>query len=160
MLSRWIAEIADEPLVLEPADRAKEQRTNTWELSADAEDRKSSSVSDVVTAFERTADAIRSRVHALGFTGTATFYVWHDVQAGQLRCSTGSVAESELPFRGAYLTSGNLAAIVEGFLRDPAPGSVARPDLDEGQGAAEEEPPEGRTAAFPVWVRSVGRAAH
>lgn len=105
MLLTWIAEVAAEPLVLEPADRRVEWETNTWTLGAADEDRSSLAVAEVVAAFERTAAAIRERIRDLSFSGVATFYVWHDKQAGQLRCSTGSVPPDALPFSGAYVPS-------------------------------------------------------
>ncbi|MFD7583471.1 hypothetical protein [Kitasatospora sp. NPDC059803] len=146
MLLTWIAEIADEPLVLEPSDRRVEWRTNTWYLSAEDEDKQSLSVTEVVAAFERTAQAIRHRIHALGFAGVATFYVWHDEQVDQLRCSTGSVAVDELPFGGTYLPSDDLVPVVEGFLsgRQPA-----------GTNPSDQTAPNAM-APFPVWVRNVG----
>ncbi|MET9255785.1 hypothetical protein [Streptomyces sp. NPDC003717] len=139
MLLTWIAEVADEPLALEPADRRKEWATNTWRLGAAAEDRRSLSVPDVVAAFERTASAIRSRVRELGFPGVATFYVWHDAQSGHLRCSTGSVPPEALPFGGAYALSDELGPIVEGFLTDDEMDTADRYVLP-----------------FPVWAFSVG----
>ncbi|MFJ3218725.1 hypothetical protein ACIPLC_22735 [Kitasatospora sp. NPDC086801] len=146
MLLTWIAEVADEPLALEPTDRRVEWETNTWCLSAEDEDKRSLSVTEVVAAFERTAQAIRLRIHALGFAGVATFYVWHDGQADQLRCSTGSVAPDELPFGGAYLPSDDLAPVVEGFLTDRRPDETIPSDQ-----AVPDAP-----TPFPVWVRDVG----
>ncbi|WP_329331591.1 hypothetical protein OG866_02345 [Streptomyces sp. NBC_00663] len=149
MLLKWIAEVADEALVLDPADRRLESATNTWWLSAEVEDRRSLSVSDVVAAFGRTASAVRARVRELGFSGVATFYVWHDEQAGQLRCSTGSVAPDALPFGGAYEPSAELGPIVERFLADAEPGVVSRAELDGAGDQAAHVP-------VRVWVCGVG----
>lgn len=121
MLLTWIAEVADEALVLEPADRRRERETNTWWLGVDDEERRALSVSEVVAAFEGVVAALRVRIRALGFTGAATFYVWHDEQAGQLRCSVGSVTRRELPFAAAHLPTAELEPIVEGFLAGEGP---------------------------------------
>jgi len=155
MLLTWIAEVADEPLVLEPTDRRVEWETNTWWLGAEDEDWGALSVSEVVAAFERTAEGVRLRIREMGFVGVATFYVWHDEQAGQLRCSTGSVGADQLPFSGAYVPSADLGLVVEGFLSDREPGVVACGDPEDvnDQSAAAPEP---EVAPFPVWVRSVG----
>lgn len=137
MLLTWIAEVADEPLVLEPTDRRVEWETNTWSLGAAGEDMGLLSAAEVVAAFERTAAAIRERVLGLNYSEVATFYVWHDEQAGQLRCSTGSVPPEALPFARAYAPSNILGPIVEGFL-------------------AEHEPDGSEIAPLHVWVSPVG----
>lgn len=117
MLLTWIAEVAEESLALEPGDRRVEWETNTWSLGAEDEDRRLLSAAKVVGAFERTAAGIRERIRELGFSGIATFYVRHDGQAGQLRCSTGSVPPDELLLND------------KGFLGDSMPGDVAWSDL-------------------------------
>jgi hypothetical protein len=159
VLLTWIDEVADEPLALEPADRRVEWETNTWSLGAAEEDRSSLSVAEVVAAFERTAAAIRERIRDLGFPGVATFYVWHDEQAGQLRCSTGSVPPDALPFRSAYVASDALGPVVEGFLSDSEPGCIAWSDLDDVQSFSEQTETEPEIKPFGVWVSSVG-ASH
>ncbi|MFC8968586.1 hypothetical protein [Streptomyces sp. NPDC057094] len=148
--------MADEPLVLDPAARRVEWETNTWSLGAAAEDRTSLSVAEVSAAFEQTAAAIRERIRSLGFPGVATFYVWHDEQAGQLRCSTGSVPPDALPFRGTYVASDDLGPVVAGFLADSEPGFIDSLDLDDAQSRSEQTETEQEPRPFDVWVRSVG----
>ncbi|MEU1487997.1 hypothetical protein [Streptomyces sp. NPDC005752] len=145
MLLTWIAEVADEPLALEPSDRRVEWETNTWSLRASDLTRSALPVAEVVAAFERTACALRARVHALGFSGNATFYVWHDEQSGQLRCSTGSVSAEALPFSGTYVASLDLGRIVERFL-------AASEDLSE-RGDTDPDPD---LMPLCVWVSSIG----
>ncbi|MFE7767173.1 hypothetical protein [Streptomyces sp. NPDC057438] len=159
MLLTWIAEVADEPLVLEPADRQVERETDTWWLGAEDADRMSLSVSEVVAAFERTAATIRSRIRELGFPGAATFYVWHDRQAGQLRCSTGSVTPDELTFRGAYVLCDDLGAVVEGYVTDSGPGVVTRTRPVEAHTPSEQTAAEGEIVPLRVWAGSVGAAS-
>ncbi|MFD8750329.1 hypothetical protein ACFV0O_05010 [Kitasatospora sp. NPDC059577] len=164
MLLTYIAEPADEPLDLEPDDRRVEWETNTRWLSAGAEDRRASTVAEVVAAFERTALLLRARVGALGHTGPATFYVRHDDRSGQLRCSTGSVGPEKLPFGGAYVPVDDLAPIVADFLADEEPGLVRLTDGDGdgapcGENSENSENGEGpEFPPFPVRVRSVAAA--
>ncbi|MFH8500704.1 hypothetical protein, partial [Streptomyces coeruleorubidus] len=159
VLLTWIAEVADEPLVLEPADRRVEWENNTWSLGAADGDGSSVSVAEVVAVFERTAAAVRERIRDLGFSGVAMFYVWHDKQAGQLRCSTGSVPPDALPFRGSYVTSDDLGPVVEGFLADSEPGFIAWSDLEDAQSLSEQTETGPEIRPFGVWVSSVG-ASH
>ncbi|MGW6543465.1 hypothetical protein ACWGBH_11550 [Streptomyces massasporeus] len=116
VLLTWIAEVADETVTLEPGDRRVEWETNTWWLSAADEERKLLPAAAVVAAFAETAAVIRERIRELGFPGEATFSVWQDEQAGQLRCPTGSVPPDALPFTNAYVVSDDLAPVVEAFL--------------------------------------------
>ncbi|MFF2789082.1 hypothetical protein ACFVT6_20345 [Streptomyces sp. NPDC058049] len=153
--------MAEEPLTLNSADRRVEVETNTWLLSTGAEDRASLSVTEVVAAFHRTAAAIRGRVREMGHRGVATFYVWHDAQAGQLRCSTGSVPPDALPFGGLYAASGDLDAIVAEFMTDESPGFVLWSDLEEPQDVENRAERAGTDPEIPlsVWVSDVGDEA-
>ncbi|WP_314246140.1 hypothetical protein [Streptomyces sp. DSM 40907] len=150
--------MAEGPLTLNPADRRVEVETNTWLLSTGEEGRASLSVTEVVAAFHRAAAAIRGRVHAMGHRGVATFYVWHDAQAGQLRCSTGSVPPEALPFGSLYAASDDLDAIVAEFLAEESPGFVLWSDLEDVENQAEqaETVPE---IPLSVWVSDVGDEA-
>ncbi|MEV6681915.1 hypothetical protein AB0N09_34335 [Streptomyces erythrochromogenes] len=151
--------MADEPLVLEPADRQAELDTNTRWLSAGEEERGSLSVSEVVAAFERTAAALRARVRERGFAGAATFCVWHDEQAGQLRCSTVSAPPDALPFGGNHVTCDDLAPVVEGFLAENEPGFVdlaAPAGPDQVHSRTRETGTGAQGVPFAVWVSTVG----
>ncbi|MER7846342.1 hypothetical protein ABTZ03_20580 [Kitasatospora sp. NPDC096077] len=175
MLLTWIAELADEPPVLVPDDRPVEWETNTWWLTAEVEDRQSLTVQETVEAFERTAALLRERVRALGHDGPATFYVWHDEQAGQLRCSTGSVGPDDLPFGRAYTPTADLGPIVADYLADEEPGTTGLTDPAEetadgtadgtdGTGVGDVLDDSGawipgQHPPFPVWVRDVAARA-
>jgi hypothetical protein len=155
VLLRWIREIADEPLVIDPAARDIEARENTWSLSASIDERGSLSTHEVVAAFEECASILRERVRSLGYDGQVTFYVWHDQQAGQLRCSTTSLPDDELPFRSRVELHVPLAAIAEDFLDDARPGQVPWDDLrPASEGDADETQPDDFVVR--VWTADIG----
>lgn len=129
VLLTLIREVADEPVVLDPAARDAEVRANTWSLSASVAHRASLSPRDVVAAFDQYALLLRERVRTLGHKGTATFYVWHDAQAGVLKCSVTSLPKEQLPFRAEIELGVPLTVIVEEFLSDAAPGRIALDNL-------------------------------
>jgi len=158
VLLKSIADVAVEPLHLTPDDPASQSRTNTWWLSADPEERATLSVQQITAAFEHTAHALRLRLRDLGYQGTATFYVWHDEQAGQLRCSTSSQPPDALPFRAAYAVTETLDPIVEPFLNDDEPGLVSWADLNADSDVADQRAAEPVPPPFPVWTCGVGHS--
>ncbi|TWP49027.1 hypothetical protein FKR81_25450 [Lentzea tibetensis] len=127
MLLTWIREVADEPLLIDPFDLRAEVRENTWRLGPTAD---RPAADDVVAAFEECAALLRARINAMGHEGRATFYVFHDAQAGSLKCSTTSLPADRLPFR-ARVELVPLAGIVEEFLSDETPGLVPWEDLED-----------------------------
>lgn len=152
----FIERIAHEPVTLAPGDRAAESADNTHWLGASAEERASVTVDEVVAAFARTARAVLERG-----TGPATFYVWHDEQAGQLRCSVTSRTPTTLPFGGTYYPTDDLTGIVTDFLTDHSPGFIPWTDLtetDEGPADEDPAPPEPQYPPFPVWTTTTGRS--
>jgi hypothetical protein len=148
VLLKEIRAIAGETLVLAPHDPAAEHANTSW-FGAPPHERMGLSADEVVAAFEETAELLRHQVAAMGHDGPATFYVWHDQTAGQLRCSTGTCGRDGLPFGLPYRVSGDLHAIVLEFLHDRAPGAIAWGELEPIPYPDDPEPAE---PAFPVWV--------
>jgi hypothetical protein len=129
VLLKDIRAIVTETVVLSPEDQSAEDANTIW-LSAPPHERMGLSADEVVTAFEETASVLRDQVAGAGHQGTATFYVWHDAIAGQLRCSTGTCKPSDLPFTAEYQVTSDLRAIVVEFLEDRAPGAIVWGQLE------------------------------
>ncbi|WP_309238684.1 hypothetical protein [Actinoplanes aureus] len=129
MLLKDIRAIVTEPVVLSPDNPAAEETNTNW-FGAPPHERISLSADEVVAAFEEAAVALRRRVTGDGHRGTATFYVWHDTVAGQLRCSAGTRKPSDLPFQVDYRVTEDLRAIVVEFLEDRAPGAIVWGELE------------------------------
>ena len=123
VLLKGIRSVGDEPLVLSPADPEAESANTCW-FGASPHERLGASVEEVVAAFEEAAGRVQTQVAEMGHRGRATFFVWHDREAGQLRCSTGSQPAERLPFGDGYQPTGDLRDIVAEFLADGEPGFV------------------------------------
>jgi hypothetical protein len=148
VLLDFIAELATEEYLLAPADPQAQSRQNTWHLGAEPERRAEVTTEQVVAAFEAVARSLDARLRP---GGPATFYVWHDEQAGALKASLSSLGPGELLFAAEYVPTGDLAPIVEDFLADPSPGFVPWSALESG--STEQSAPV--LLPFPVWVRTI-----
>ncbi|MEU4427534.1 hypothetical protein AB0F81_43500 [Actinoplanes sp. NPDC024001] len=147
MLLKDIRAIVNESVVLSPENPAAEETNTNW-FGAPPHERMGLSADEVVTVFEETAAVLRDQVAAGGHRGTATFYVWHDAVAGQLRCSVGTRKPSDLPFPVEYQVTEDLRAIVVEFLEDRAPGSIAWGELEPVPYPDDSDAPPGLT----VWA--------
>jgi hypothetical protein len=153
VLLKEIRAIAGETLVLSPHDQAAEHANTCW-FGAPPHERMGLSADEVVAAFEETAELLRDQLDVGGHAGPATFYVWHDQQAGQLRCSIRSCGREALPFTEPYRLTGDLHAIVLEFLEDRAPGAIAWGELEPVPFPREPEP---QAVGFPVWACDLRR---
>jgi hypothetical protein len=144
VLLKEIRAIAGETLVLSPHDHDAERANTSW-FGAAPHERFGLSADEVVAAFEETAELLRDQVAAAGEPGPVTFYVWHDGEAGQLRCSTGSCGQDALPLTMAYRVTSDLRPIVVEFLEDRAPGAFV-------WGEPEPVPFSAVPVERPVWV--------
>ncbi|MBB2948080.1 hypothetical protein FB565_007851 [Actinoplanes lutulentus] len=129
MLLKDIRAIVSEAVVLAPEDPAAENANTNW-FGAPPHERISLSADEVVATFEETAFVLREQIAGAGHQGSATFYVWHDAIAGQLRCSAGTCKANDLPFDTPYQVTDDLRAIVVEFLEDRAPGSIVWGELE------------------------------
>ena len=148
VLLKEIRAIAGEAVVLSPQDRSAEDVNTSW-FGAPPHERMGMSPDEVVAAFEEAAEALREKVAASGHPGPATFYVWHDGQAGQLRCSVSSAPHDDLPFGIDYQVTDDLHGIVEEFLLDRAPGAIAWGSLEP---VPYQEAPEVTADSIAVWA--------
>ncbi|BBH66472.1 hypothetical protein ACTI_31570 [Actinoplanes sp. OR16] len=147
MLLKDIRAIVSEPVVLAPEDPSAENANTNW-FGAPPHERMGLSADEVVATIEETAIVLREQVAGTGHQGAATFYVWHDAIAGQLRCSAGTCKPSDLPFDDAYRVTDDLRAIVVEFLEDRAPGSIVWGELEPVPYPEETEEPGG----LAVWA--------
>lgn len=158
MLTRFIREVADEELFLDPTDRLTEQRTNTWILGYGADEGPDDlSIPDVIQAFEDCAAALGRRLIAEDRVQPAVFSVWHDLQAGNLRCSTSTFPADQLPF-GCTVTLTPLEPILEAYKQDP--GYIPWSDLTVYTQGDEppDDPAEESEYSLNVWATQVGSA--
>ncbi|WP_229073023.1 hypothetical protein [Actinoplanes sp. DH11] len=155
MLLKDIRAIVSETVVLAPEDPAAERVNTNW-FGAPPHERMGLSADEVVTTFEETAAVLREQVAAAGHRGAATFYVWHDAVAGQLRCSVGTCKPSDLPFDDHYQVTDDLRSIVVEFLQDRAPGSIVWGELEPVPFPEEPDEPSG-LAVWAVDLTPFGR---
>ncbi len=148
VLLKEIRAIAGETLVLSPHDPAAENVNTSW-FGAPPHERMGLSADEVVSVFEETAELLRDQVNGKDHPGPVTFYVWHDEQAGQLRCSTRSCGPDGLPFDSDYRLTSDLRAIVVEFLEDRAAASIGWGEL---QPMSVPDDPVTDSPEFPVWV--------
>jgi hypothetical protein len=152
VLLKEIRAIAGETLVLSPHDKDAETANTNW-FGAPPHERMGLSADEVIAVFEETAELLRDQVAAAAHDGPATFYVWHDLDAGQLRCSISSAGQDRLPFTVPYQPTSDLSAIVTEFLEDRAPGAIAWGQLEP---VPYPEGPEPNADQVSVWVCDLG----
>lgn len=146
-----------DPVIMAPGNRKAEYENTTW-LGYPIDELTVPVLDDVVAAFLDVADFFRDQVCKSGYRGVATFYVWHDAQAGQLRCSAASLPPSNLPFGGRYRVTGKPDEVIEPFFADSTPGFVSWDGLEDVTGG-EADQPDAEVEAFPVWAIDVSCTA-
>jgi hypothetical protein len=141
VLLESIAAIADQPVKLAAGDPRAESDNIHW-LDASPAERSALSVAALVAALLATAHKLRERV-----AEPAVFYVWHDEQTAQLRCSVTTRPATDLPFGSDYRVTGDLAPIVAMFLTATPKAAVPwEVELTADDPAPRDDPP------VPVWV--------
>jgi hypothetical protein len=149
-----IRDAADGRVVLAPENPAAEFANTHW-FTVTVDERLLVTVEQMVNALEETVLALRRQLDDADGRPTATFYVWFDEQAGQLRCSVSSRPASDLPFRGRYELVDDVGVIVRACLADSSPGVVA---WDELEPVDDDSPDDGGDLRFPVWALDLSPA--
>lgn len=128
-LTARIRSITGDVFVIAPDDLEEETRENTYLVSCSEQERRTVSPEEVVDALRDVATSRRRALAASAPEHTMTFYAWHDEQAGQLRLSTRSCREYELPFGVIVDTAASLGDVVVSFLASQYVGEIPRDEL-------------------------------
>ena len=108
----WISEMTAEGLQL-PDGAGAGAAENLWSLSFSAD--KLPSTGDLTRFIEAAVDVRRAQAESLA-SKPATFYLWHDEQAGQLRFSVARCLPESLPFRCALAPADAATEIIGDYL--------------------------------------------
>ncbi|MCH7345476.1 hypothetical protein LZ017_19030 [Pelomonas sp. CA6] len=108
----WILEMTGDGLEL-PDGRGAGASENLWSLSFPAD--KLPNAVDLTRFIETAVDVRRAQAKSIG-RKPATFYLWHDEQAGQLRFSVARCLPDALPFRCAVKPAKAASEVVDNYL--------------------------------------------
>jgi hypothetical protein len=108
----WIREMTAERFEL-PGGAGAGATENLWSLSFSAD--KLPSAADLTRFIEAAVDVRRAQAESIGMK-PATFYLWNDEQAGQLRFSVARCLPDSLPFRCAVAPADAASEIIGGYL--------------------------------------------
>lgn len=111
-LKSWLTGMACDDVCLHPESINAEAQENMW-----AFDRVTGASKTDWEEFVRALTVVRgNQLRARGVPKrSATFYCWHDQQAGQLRVGVVSASHGRLPFGGA-IESAHLRDVIDSFL--------------------------------------------
>jgi len=113
----WLADVADDDVIISAGDINAEARGNLWSFSLSADQAADVTAKDVEVFLQAIIGARRERLSVQGVNiGSIRFYCWNDEQAAQLRLSLVSASHGRLPFRCEVKAVGDLAEIVNSFL--------------------------------------------
>jgi len=115
-------------LTASPDELAKEIAENMWTLSVSEELAGAIAPEEVQAFLRRVKQNRRVQLAQRGQPGGLRYYLWHDLQAGQLRFNFISVRHEALPFRASITTCVDEAAIIRAWLQ--ASSNLGAPHLD------------------------------
>jgi len=144
----WLAEVADDTVVVCPDDINAEARGNQWSFSLSPEQAAGVTVADVAVFAAGVAEGRRAWLAARGI-GSMVLYWWHDTLAGQLRFSLVSQAHGRLPFGCEVVPAASFAAVVSDWLGSPALHGIPWGELLPM--ASDTAAPELLPTVLPVW---------
>lgn len=116
--AEWIAEVAADPIVIDPEDINHEAWSNLWMFSITQEQAKTVEAEDIIRLFQHVVAVRDASVRACpDLPEGMWFYLWHDDQALQLRFSMVSRGHGALPFGRALAALPDPTPIIFDFLK-------------------------------------------
>ncbi len=145
----WISEMTADGLEL-PDGAGAGAAENLWSLSFSAD--KLPSAADLTRFIDAAVNVRRSQADNIGVK-PATFYLWHDEQAGQLRFSVARCLPDSLPFGCAVAPADAADEIIGNYLASSSVGGLI-PWSELGEvGFDEHETNKAQPYRLRVWAR-------
>jgi hypothetical protein len=144
----WISEMIAERIEL-PDGAGAGAAENLWSLSFSADNLPS--MADLTRFIEAAVNVRRDQAQSIGMK-PATFYVWNDEQAGQLRFSVARCLPDSLPFRCAVAPADAANEIIGGYLASSRGEGVIRWSELEPIGVDEPETNRDQSYRLRVWA--------
>jgi hypothetical protein len=144
----WISEMTADGLEL-PDGAGAGATENLWTLPFSAD--KLPSKADLTAFIDAAVELRRAQAESIGMK-PATFYLWHDEQAGQLRFSVARCLPDSLPFRCAVAPADAANEIIGNYL---ASNRVIPWSELESIGVDEPETNKAQPYSLRVWARQL-----
>jgi len=145
----WISEMTADGLGL-PDGAGTGAAENLWSLSFSAD--KPPNAADLTRFVEAAVDVRRAQAERIGMK-PATFYLWHDKQASQLRFSVARCLPGSLPFGCAVVPAETASEIIGNYLAsNSVDGLIPWSELEPG-GSGDPETDKAQRYGLRVWAR-------
>jgi hypothetical protein len=116
--SRWLRDVASDPVVVDRDDIGAEGLGNEWIFTLTPEEAAIVTIADVEAFAAAVVEVRRAWLLALG-ASSMVMYWWHEAPAGALCFSLVSAGHGFLPFRRSVIPAASLRAVAVAWLGSP-----------------------------------------